>query len=96
MRYFLLGLHGLGVIGIAHALMLLGADEITTIERGGIRTIRSLEQILTLYGINPVPWMEAALPGVIASAFAWVFSAPGWLILFVLGGALTLLTRRHV
>lgn len=96
MRYVLFGLHALGVIAIAHALMLLGADEITSIERGGIRTIRSFTQILTLYGADPTPWMEAFLPAIMVNAVLWLFSAPAWLILFAGGGALTLLTRRHV
>ncbi len=96
MRYFWVAMQWLGFISMAHGLMLLGADEITTIERGGIRTSRSLERILMLYGIDPLPWIEATLPGGVAGAIEWLFSAPAWLILFVGGGALTLLTRKHV
>ena len=39
----------LGILLVAHALMLLGADEISTIEAGGVRTIRSLNIVLALY-----------------------------------------------
>jgi len=43
----------LGIVLVAHALMLIGADEISTIESGSVRTIRTLEHILTLYGAKP-------------------------------------------
>ena len=43
----------LGILLLLHALMLLGADEISSIENGGIRTIRSFGRILTLY--PPIP-----------------------------------------
>ena len=36
----------LGILLLLHALMLLGADEISSIENGGIRTIRSFGRIL--------------------------------------------------
>ena len=55
-KYFVIGMRILGIVLVAHALMLIGADEISTIESGGVRTIRSLEHILTLYGADPKTW----------------------------------------
>jgi hypothetical protein len=77
----------LGMLFLAHALMLLGADEITTIEMGGIRTIRSLDTILTLYGADPKPWVMA-LPEWLAGALSMVTSWPGWAVFAGIGAAL--------
>jgi len=95
MRYAFLGLNWFGLILVAHALMLLGADEITTIEGGGILTVRSLGRILTLYGADPASWLGglASLP---ASAFSMVLGWPAWVVLFVVGGATALLTRERM
>jgi hypothetical protein len=71
------GLRILGVILVVQALMLLGADEITTIERGWIRTIRPFGEILTLYHATPASWM-AAMPAWLAAPFTLVLAAPGW------------------
>ena len=89
MAWFALALRVAGVLLVAHALMLLGADEISTIENGGVRTIRSLGAIFTLYGADPKSWLSS-LP--ILSA---VFALPGWAVLFVTGGLLVFLTRQR-
>ncbi len=70
----------LGMLFLAHALMLIGADEISTIENGGIRTIRSLARILALYGADPAPFVMN-LPEWLAKAFDWVLALPGWGVL---------------
>jgi hypothetical protein len=57
---------------VAHALMLIGADEITTIESGGFR---ALEHILTLYGADPKAW-GMVLPSPIAMAVVAILSLP--------------------
>jgi hypothetical protein len=77
----------LGMVLLAHALMLLGADEITTLERGGIRTIRSFDAILTLYGADPKPWLMS-LPSWLESGLTAVFALPGWAVLAVTGAGL--------
>jgi hypothetical protein len=81
-----------GVLFVAHALMLLGADEISTLEAGGIRTIRSLAQILTLYGADPRAW-ATAMPVWAAGIAMMVISWPGWAVFAVVGGALGLAAR---
>lgn len=84
----------LGLLLLLHALMLLGADEISTIENGGIRTIRSLGQILTLYRADPEPFL-AFLPDGLSGAFGWVLSLPGWGVLALVGGALAAVFRAR-
>jgi len=77
-----------------HALMLIGADEITTIESGGFRTIRTLEHILTLYGADPKAW-GIVLPAPIAMAVVAILSLPGWAVLAAIGGVLSFVARPH-
>jgi len=83
-----------GMLFLAHALMLIGADEISTIESGGIRTIRSLERILTLYGADPNPFVMA-LPPWLANALAWLLAFPGWALFAVAGAILAAVFRSR-
>ena len=84
----------LGILLMLHALMLLGADEISSIEAGGIRTIRSLGRILTLYRADPEPFLMS-LPEWLAGGFAWVLALPGWGVLAVIGAALAAIFRAR-
>jgi len=83
-----------GILLLLHALMLLGADEISSIENGGIRTIRSLGRILTLYRADPEPLLMA-LPGWLSAALGWVLSLPGWGVLAAVGAALAAFFRAR-
>ena len=93
MRYALITLHWLGILFIAHALMMIGADEITSLERGGL-TIRSLRQVLTLYGADPSPWLAAYSPASISHASAWLMAWPAWGVLVVTGAAILVVCNR--
>ena len=84
----------LGIGLLLHALMLLGADEISTIENGGIRTIRSLGQILTLYRADPEPFL-LSLPEWLSTGLGWVLALPGWGVLAVIGAALAVVFRTR-
>jgi hypothetical protein len=84
MKYFLFALRVLGILLVVHALMLVGADEISTIEAGGVRTIRSLDHILTIYRLDPKPWV-ASLPALLQGIFGLVMSLPAWAVLVVVG-----------
>ncbi len=84
----------LGIGLLLHALMLLGADEISTIENGGIRTIRSLGRILTLYRADPEPLLMS-LPEWLSTGLAWVLALPGWGVLAVIGAALAVIFRTR-
>jgi hypothetical protein len=94
MKYLFPGLRFIGIVFIAHALMLIGADEISTIEAGGVRTIRSLDHILTLYRLDPKPW-EATLPAVLEGLVARVMSWPAWAVLATLGAGIGFIARAR-
>jgi hypothetical protein len=84
----------LGILLLLHALMLLGADEISSLENGGIRTIRSSGRILTLYGADPEPFLMS-LPEWLAGGLGWVLLLPGWAVLAVIGAALAAIFRAR-
>jgi hypothetical protein len=71
----------LSLVFIVLALMLLGADFVTTAEHRGGFVVRSLAQILALMGGDPTPWLRASLPAVVAKTLIAVLSWPGWLVL---------------
>jgi hypothetical protein len=89
----LIGLRFTGIVFVAHALMLLGADEVSSIEAGGVRVIRSLDRILTLYGADPKP-LEMALPAWLSEPFVVLFSLPGWAVFGIVGGVLSFIARN--
>jgi hypothetical protein len=91
-KYLLASVRIVGIVLVAHALMLIGADEISTLEAGGVRMIRSLGTILTLYGADPMSWPEN-LPGPLAGIVSAVLSWPGWAVLAVTGGVLAAVAR---
>ena len=71
----------LGLLLIVLALMLLGADVVSTLEKNGDIVIRSFDQILMLFGIDAVPWSQRSLGPLFARVVAIVFSWPGWAVL---------------
>ena len=81
----------LGLFLIVLALMLLGADVVSTLEKNGDIVIRSLDQILLLLGIDSVPWFQRSLGAQFARVVAVVFSWPGWAVLGVPGVLLGML-----
>jgi hypothetical protein len=91
-KYLLASVRIVGIILVAHALMLIGADEISTLEAGGVRMIRSLGTILMLYGADPISWLES-LPQPLAGIVSTVLSWPGWGVLVVIGGVLSAAAR---
>ena len=91
-KHFVVAMRVLGIVLVAHALMLIGADEITTLETGGVRTIRTLEHILTLYGADPKAW-DMDLPAPLAMDVAAIMSLPGWAVLAAIGGVLGIVAR---
>jgi hypothetical protein len=92
MKYLLFGLRVLAFLLIAHALMLIGADEISTIEAGGVRIIRSLDHILTIYRVDPKPW-AMSLPALLQGLVLRVISWPAWAVLAGLGILIGFLAR---
>ena len=78
----------IGLLLIVLALMLLGADLVSTLEKSGDIIIRSLDQILMLLGIDAVPWFERSIGPQFARVLAVVFSWPGWAVLGLPGALL--------
>jgi len=94
MQKLIVAVRWFGILLLLHALMLVGADEISTIENGGIRTIRSLGTILTLYRADPEPFLEST-PGWLSGVLTWVLMLPGWGVLAAVGAALAVIFRSR-
>ena len=87
----------LSLILIVIALMLLGADIVTSLEHGGQITVRSIEQVWAIFSKPGVEafkaWAEKSFP-----APGWIFSVlslPGWAVTGVIGVILAFLFGRH-
>jgi hypothetical protein len=91
-RIVLIVLQWAGIVFVGHALMLIGADEITTLERGRILTVRSAQQILALYGADPMPWLNAT-GGTVGAVGAIVLGWPAWAILAGIGAVIWTFSR---
>jgi hypothetical protein len=83
-----------GMLLLAHALMLLGADEISSLEMGGVRHIRPLDAILVLYGADVKPF-AMTLPQWLEGAVLALIALPGWAVFAGLGGFLAILFRAR-
>jgi hypothetical protein len=84
---------------IVAALMLLGADAVTSLENGGKITVRSLDMMWALFDKGAVTafhgWCDAHLPSVLARAIAAVFGLPAWAATGVPGIILAFLFGRR-
>ncbi|HEY1615448.1 MAG TPA: hypothetical protein VGF97_17345 [Rhizomicrobium sp.] len=89
----------IGLLLIALALALLGADAITSLEKGGQITVRSVEQVWSLMGHDSVAAFEAWLnQRVPAPASGWLLAlltVPAWAPPGVLGVVIAFLFGRH-
>jgi hypothetical protein len=86
----------LSLILIVVALMLLGADVVSSLEKGGA-VVRSLSQILQLLGFDANLWLQQAFLPAFANACIAVFSLPGWAVLGIPGavfGLMSIARRR--
>jgi hypothetical protein len=72
----------ISLVLIVSALMLLGADAVTSLERGGDIYIRSTGQVWGLFGKDSVEafkaWTANTLPGFLAQGVYSVLAVPGW------------------
>jgi hypothetical protein len=89
----------LSLILVVAALMLLGADAVTSLENGGKIMVRSLDQVWALFNAGAVAgfhaWCSAHLPGFLAGGIAALFSLPGWAATGVPGIILAFLFGRR-
>ncbi len=70
----------IGLVLVVVALMLLGADAVTTLEKGadlwsGDLMVRSLDQVLVLLHWDIKPWIEQTLPDPVSG---WLLTALNW------------------
>ncbi len=97
----LVALRFVSLILIALALMLLGADVVTSLDKGGEITVRSIEQVWALFSKGGVEafqaWMGHVPPAPVARGIETVLALPGWAVSGVLGVLLNFLSgRSHV
>jgi len=80
----------LSLILVVIAVMLLGADLVSTLERK-IFVIRSLQDVVVLFGYDTKANLLVAWPLGLANAAVWIIESPGWLILAFLGFAFAII-----
>jgi hypothetical protein len=89
----------ISLILIVFALMLLGADLITSLEKGGTITVRSIEQVWLLMNKSSAAaftgWLQHSLPASVAGWIGTVLSLPAWSLTGVLGVILAFLFGRR-
>lgn|SRR5471030_2488462 len=89
----------ISLILVVSALMLLGADAVTSLENGGKIMVRSLDQVWALFNASGVAgfhaWCSAHLPGFLANGIAALFRLPGWAATGVPGIILAFLFGRR-
>lgn len=89
----------ISLILVVSALMLLGADAVTSLENGGKIMVRSLDQVWALFNASGVAgfhaWCDAHLPGFLAQGIAALFRLPGWAATGVPGIILAFLFGRR-
>lgn len=80
---------------IVLALMLIGADVVSTLEMQGTLVVRSLAQIFLLIGIDWTATFQSYLPAQVFDAGVMVANWPSWATLGVLGVVMAALTLRR-
>lgn len=90
----------ISLVLVVAALMLLGADGITSLEHHGQIAVRSLGTVWALFDKSAVEafagWNAAHLPAFLARAVAGLLALPGWAVTGVIGVILAFIFgRRH-
>ena len=89
----------ISLVLIIAALILLGADAISSLENGGKIIVRSLDQIWTLANKPGVEafhaWLDRHLPTLFAHGIEAIFTLPGWAATGVPGAVLAFLFGRR-
>ena len=88
----------ISLVLISLALMLLGADLITSLDRGGEITVRSVEQVWAMLSANGVAafkdWALHHWPPAALHTFDIFLTLPGWAVTGVPGVVLNFLAGR--
>ena len=82
----------ISVFLIVIALMLLGADVVSSLEQSGGTVVRSFNHILMLCGFDAEVWFVQNLPPQVAEICTDIFSAPAWVVIGGLGTLLGLIS----
>ena len=94
-----LALRFVSLVLIVIALMLLGADMVTSLEKGGQIAVRSIEQVWRFLGPASIAavkaWVEHTLPAPMADWFYSVLALPAWALTGVLGVLIAFLFGRR-
>ena len=88
----------ISLVLIALALMLLGADLITSLEKGGEITVRSVEQVVAMFSAGgPASfraWAAHHWPMTALHAMEAILTLPGWAVTGVPGVILNFFSGR--
>ncbi len=90
----------ISLVLVVTALMLMGADLVTSLEKGGHITVRSLAVVWDIFQKGGAEgfkaWSSAHLPGFLASAVAWTLGLWSWAVTGVIGVILAFIFgRKH-
>jgi len=77
---------------IVIAMMLLGADVVSSLEQTSGTVMRSFNHILLLFGFDAGLWFAQNLPPQVADVCVSIFSWPGWAVIGILGTLLGLVS----
>jgi hypothetical protein len=84
---------------VVAALMLLGADVVTSLENGGKIIVRSLDSVWALFDKSAMlafhAWCDVHLPAFLAHGVASIFGLPGWGVTGVPGIVLAFIFGRR-
>ena len=84
---------------IVVALILLGADMVASLAKGGQIAVRSIEQVWRFLGPGSIAgvksWVEHTLPTPLRDWFYSVLALPAWALTGVLGVVIAFLFGRH-
>ena len=90
----------ISLVLIVIALMLLGADVLTSLEKGGIITVRSIDQVWMIVDkagdASFKAWLAKDLPAFVTSGFNAIIALPGWAVSGVIGVILAFAFGRRV
>src|SRR5438270_10688134 len=94
-----LALRFVSLILIVIALMLLGADMVTSLEHGGRIAVRSIEHVWRFLGPGSIAvvksWVEHSLPAPLPDWFYSVLALPAWALTGVLGVVIAFVFGRR-
>jgi hypothetical protein len=88
----------IALVMIVTALVLLGADALTSLEKGGVITVRSLDQIWSIFSPNSLntfkSWAQHDVPALAQSIYS-ALAMPGWGLIGVIGVLIAFIFGRR-